>query len=97
MMQAFESGIQIDLPEYATFRKFDDHATHGIDWLKKVDFIVEEPRRYLFVEVKNFDNAAAPDERKTAGADEFRRGLIDQDLSGKFVDSYFYEKAMGRT
>ena len=96
MMQAFDSDIQIDLPEYATFRKFDDHATHGIGWLKKVDFIIEEPRRYIFVEVKNFDNPAAPEERKAAGADAFRRGSIDQDLSGKFVDSHFYEKAMGR-
>ena len=56
-MKTFEeSGIRLEFPDTAQVRKFDDPQTHGHvrrHTMKAVDFIVERPDEFLFIEVKN--------------------------------------------
>lgn len=78
-------------------RKFDDKATHKyIHVMKGVDFVVDEPNRLLFIEIKDPDNPNAMEN----GRDEFirnlRSGKINESLKYKYRDSFIYEWAAGR-
>ncbi len=88
--------IAIAVPPHANFRLFDDHGSHGINWLRKVDFVVEEPSRYLFIELKDYENPGSSPQTQSNDRQRFFKGAIDQELCEKFVDSYFYETAAGR-
>jgi hypothetical protein len=77
-------------------RKFDD-ANHGLSHcMKAVDFIVERPNCYLFIEFKDPQNpnAKAKDQKKFVN--RFKSGQLDEDLKLKFRDSFLYEWAEGR-
>ena len=52
-MTLSEGTIQITFNGATGGRKFDDGATHGLSHcMKAVDFIVELPERFLFVELR---------------------------------------------
>ena len=82
-MSAFtEGGIRIQFPDDLSVRKFDDPQTHRRSHMRAVDFIVDLPDRFLFIEVKE------PEDKSSL---KNMRGL-----SRKFRDSFLYEWAEGR-
>ena len=92
-MTAFtERGLEITFNNVLNVRKFEDH---GLTCMKSVDFLVELPDRYLFIEFKDPEDSV----EFPGGADpvqSFRRGELDQDLKYKYRDSFLYEWAAGR-
>ncbi len=88
-----EGGLQITFNNVLDVRKFEDH---GLTIMKAVDFLVELPDRYLFIEFKDpEDSGAFPVNADPVQA--FRRGELDQDLKYKYRDSFLYEWATGKT
>ena len=82
-MSAFmEGGIRIEFPDDLNVRKFDDPKTHGRPSMRAVDFIVELPEEFLFIEVKSPKNAETVEKMKG--------------WSGQFRDSLLYERAEDR-
>ena len=96
-MTLTEGTVQITFTGAIDGRKFDDRATHGLSHcMQAVDFIVELPERFLFVEIKD---PCAPQAPK-ANTDEFRKrfkqGQLDESIKCKYRDSWLYEWASGR-
>ena len=77
-----EGGIRIEFPDDLSVRKFDNPETHGRSHMRAVDFIVDLPDRFVFIEVK---------EPESKSSLKNLRGL-----SRKFRDSLLYEWADGR-
>ena len=91
-----EEDLQIDVKNATDAKKFDD-ASHGLSHcMKAVDFIVERPDRYLFIEFKDPQNPASAAQRQVDFQRNFLRGKLDQDLQYKYRDSFLYEWAEGR-
>ena len=95
-MTLTEGTLQITFNGAVRGRKFDDRATHGLSQMKAVDFIVEFPARYLFVEIKDPGAPQVPQDSATEFQRRFTRGKIDESLKYKFRDSFLYEWASGR-
>ncbi len=92
-----EKELQIELPDSASGRKFDDGAIHGLTHcMKAVDFIVELDDRILFIECKDPDNPKAPEKDRQAFLAELLSGKLDADLKTKYRDSFLYEWGCGR-
>ena len=86
-----EGGLEITFNNVLNARRFEDH---GFTQMKAVDFLVELPDRYLFIEFKDPEVSGA-----FPGSDpiqSFQRGELDQDLKYKYRDSFLYEWAAGR-
>ena len=84
-MNVFTEGdIRIEFPDGLRVRKFDDEKVHGRNdrGMKAVDFVVEFPDRYIFIEVKD---------PETLNALKNVKGLVR-----KFRDSFIYEWAEKR-
>jgi hypothetical protein len=64
--------------------------------MKAVDFIIEEPDRYLFIEVKDPQHPAGRDKDRKRFVDRFLRGGLDPDLIYKYRDTFLYEWSCGR-
>ena len=76
--------------------KFDDES-HGLSHcMKAVDFIVELPNRYIFLEFKDPQHPDAPQQNRDKFIHEFKGGELDEDLKYKYRDSFLYEWASGR-
>lgn len=76
-------------------RRFDD--TYGMSHcMKAVDFIVELPDHFIFIELKDFQHphAACSDVRKFIR--RLKHGTLTNDLKYKYRDSILYEWAAGR-
>ena len=87
-----EGGLEITFNNVLDARRFEDH---GLTIMKAVDFLVELPDRYLFIEFKDpEDTDAFPGNADPVQA--FQRGEFDQDLKYKYRDSFLYEWAAGR-
>ena len=87
-----EGGLEITFNNVLNVRRFEDH---GLTCMKAVDFLVELPDRYLFVELKNpEDGSEFPSD--VDPVQEFQTGQLDQDLKYKYRDSFLYEWASGR-
>jgi len=86
-----EGNLEFNFNHIVNARKFDD-SSHGLSHcMKAVDFIVELPDRYLFIEVKNPQDAGANE-----FIEELKSGEIDEILKYKYRDSFLYEWASGR-
>ena len=91
-----EEDLQIEVKDAISAKKFDD-ASHGLSHcMKAVDFIIERPDRYLFIEFKDPQNPASAAQRQGNFQRNFLRGKLDQDLQYKYRDSFLYEWAEGR-
>ncbi len=91
-----EGNLQITINNAIEARKFDD-ASHGLSHcMKAVDFVVELPDRYLFIEVKDPQIPQAPSEAGNQFVQRFQSGQIDEDFKYKYRDSFLYEWAAGR-
>ena len=89
-----EGNIRITINNAVGARKFDDPG-HGLSHcMKAVDFIVELPDRYLFIEFK--DPQAAPPTGLKEFVERLRREELDRELIYKYRDSFLYESASGR-
>lgn len=91
-----EGDLEISFPGAKNARNFDGQQ-HGLSHcMKAVDFVVEFPDRYLFVELKDPETPVALPDRSAKWIEDFRSGELDDDLVRKFRDSFIYEWAAGR-
>lgn len=92
-----EDDLQITFTNIVSVRKFDDGRSHRLSHcMKAVDFIVELPDRYLYIEFKDPQNPAGPDPQGGAYFKQFNSGQLDKSLRYKYRDSFLYEWAAGR-
>lgn len=91
-----EGNLQITVTDAVCARKFDDASHRLSHCMKAVDFIVELPDRYLFIEFKDPQDPTSPIEATDAYLKRFSDGQLDEDLIYKFRDSFLYEWASGR-
>ena len=91
-----EGNLEITINGKANARKFDD-ASHGLSHcMKSVDFIVELPDRYMFIEVKDPQAPQATGKARDKFFQKFQSGQIDEELKYKYRDSFLYEWASKR-
>ena len=89
-----EGNLQITFPRHVNVRHFDNPDSHGLSqYMKSVDFIVEENDRILFIEFKDPDDPRARAEAREKFVDNFRSGKLTEDLKYKYRDSFLYEWA----
>lgn len=92
-----EGNLQITFPRTVTVRCFDRPDSHGLtQYMKAVDFIVEDEERAQFIEFKDPDHPHAREEERERFIDRFRSGKLDEDLKYKYRDSLIYEWASGK-
>ena len=96
-MTVFTEGhLQIAIDNAISVRKFDD-SNHGLSHcMKAVDFVIELPERYLFVEFKDPDAPHIPPQDRTEFVESLSEGRRDEDFKYKYRDSFLYEWASGR-
>ena len=87
-----EGSLEITFNNVLNATKFEEH---GFTAMKVVDFLVELPDRYLFIEFKDPEQSG-PNSSVMDYADEFKSGELDQDLKYKFRDSFLHRWAEGR-
>ena len=91
-----ESNLQVTITGEVDAWKFDDES-HGLSHcMKAVDFIVELPDRYLFLEFKDPKHPSAQQQSKEKFIKEFKGGVLDEDLKYKYRDSLLYQWASAR-
>ena len=92
-----ERNLQVTVAGEVNAWKFDDEQTHRLSHcMKAVDFIVEFPDRYLFLEFKDPQHPDAAQADRNRFIREFLGGELDEDLKYKYRDSFMYEWAAGR-
>lgn len=95
-----EGGIRIEFPDDLSVRKFDDSESHGRlhRGMQAVDFIVDLPARFLFIEVKEPRELLEEDVagRDSNAEQEERKEMNLRGVVRKFRDSFVYEWAEGR-
>ena len=91
-----EGDLQMSIDDALNARKFDGES-HGLSHcMKAVDFVVDLPERYLFMEFKDPDNPGTRPENRREFIQEFQSGELDEELKYKYRDSFLYEWAAGR-
>ena len=91
-----EKDLEITISKASDARKFDEPGAPRPGQMKVVDFVVEYPDRYLYIEFKDPQH---PDSNLTNHDDlatYYQSEKIDEDLVYKFRDSFLYEWASGR-
>ena len=91
-----EGDLQITIRNADKARKFDEPTAHGVGFMKAVDFIVEFPDRYLYIEFKDPQDPGTPQAGLETFIEDFQNERIDTDLIYKYRDSFLYEWATGR-
>lgn len=96
MTDYFENDLRIHVPDKLPSECFDDER-HGLSYcLKAVDFIVETPSHFLFVEFKDPDHPSAQEKSKKEFMSKLQSGRLDLELSQKFRDTWLYKKSENR-
>ena len=96
MIVLTEGNLEISITDAVNARKFDDDS-HGLSHcMKAVDFIIELPDRYLFIEFKDPENPNIPDQYRASAVQNLRDSELDEELKYKFRDTFIYEWAAGR-
>ena len=91
-----ERNLQVTIHGDIDAWKFDGESHALSHCMKAVDFIVEFPDRYLFLEFKDPQHPGAPERNRDRFIREFQEGELDEDLKYKYRDSFLYEWASGR-
>jgi len=92
-----EGDLRIEIKGVVDAWKFDEPTSHGLSHcMKAVDFIVERPDCYLFIEFKDPQAPGAKGKRQKTFVQRFQSGNIDEDFKYKYRDSFLYEWASGR-
>ncbi len=89
-----EEDLFFDVSFALKSEKFDDKKLHGNkSSMKKVDFVIEDKERIIFLEVKD------PDIPTASNVAEFRKSLSNDnlihELSGKYRDSLLFQIQRG--
>ena len=96
MTTLMEGGLEISVSGTVSVRKFDDDS-HGLSHcMKAVDFIIEHPDRYIFVEFKDPDAADIPPQARAEFVESLEVGRRDDEFKYKYRDTFLYEWAAGR-
>ena len=96
MIIFMEGDLQITFYGALNARRFDG-SEHGLSHcMKAVDFVVELPDKYLFMELKDPQHPEGNQEDQERFMQDFRKGRLDGDLKYKYRDSFLYEWASGR-
>ena len=96
MIALTDGNLEISITDAVNARKFDDDS-HGLSHcMKAVDFIIELPDRYLFIEFKDPENPNIPDQYRASAVQNLRDSELDEELKYKFRDTFIYEWAAGR-
>lgn len=91
-----EGDLQIVIDDALNAWRFDGES-HGLSHcMKAVDFIVELPEMYLFMEFKDPEHPGTRPENRREFLREFESGEMDEELKYKYRDSFLYEWAAGR-
>lgn len=90
-----ENDLQFDFSRAVSAKRFDDE-NHGLSQcMKAVDFIIEEPDRIVFIEVKDPQHPHARPHNVSEFIDDLTsEKLVNEKLTPKYRDSYLYELAM---
>ena len=91
-----ERDLEISIDGASSARKFDEQATHRVGFMKAVDFVVEYPDRYLFIEFKDPQQPGSDLTGDQDLIDYYQSENIDDELIYKCRDSFLYEWAAGR-
>ena len=96
MIALTEGDLRVEFHNAVDVRKFDG-GDHGLTHcMKAVDFVVELPECYLFIEFKDPQNPQSRDRERNQFMDSFQSGNLDTELLYKYRDSFLYEWASGR-
>lgn len=84
-----EDDLIFDVSSAINAEKFDDNKLHGSNsTIKRVDFIIEHPKEFVFLEVKD------PDRPGASNPEQFKQDLLGgnliPDLAGKYRDTLFF-------
>jgi hypothetical protein len=92
-MKAFREGdLEIEFPDQAHHRRFDDPSTHKLTHcMKAVDCIFEWNGDTYFLEIKDPEHPKSQVDIKKYLSDS-----LDNDLKYKYRDSFLYEYASGK-
>ncbi|MBE9061811.1 hypothetical protein [cf. Phormidesmis sp. LEGE 11477] len=93
-MKLVERDLEFEFAGALNAFKFDDGRAQTTSSLQAVDFIVEYPHCYRFIEVKDPDEAGAANVK--AFADKLKSGRLIRSLAGKYRDSYFFRALAGK-
>ena len=91
-----EQDLEITISGASNARKFDEQSTHGVGFMKAVDFVVEYPDRYTYIEFKDPQHPESNLTSYEALTAYYQSENIDTELVYKFRDSLLYEWAAGR-
>lgn len=89
-----EDDLIFDVTSAVSAEKFDDNAIHGTkSTMKRVDFIIEEADRIIFLEVKDPDMPGTVNPEKLK--QDLQCGNLIPDLAGKYRDSLLFTRLRG--
>ncbi len=88
-----EGNLEFTSPANVMARKFDS-ASHGLSHcMKAVDFIIEEPHRTVYVEIKDPAHPKAKPKNREEFVSSYQSGRLNEQLKYKYRDSFLYEWA----
>ena len=91
-----ERDLQVIFNDVINAHRFDG-SYHGLSHcMAAIDFVVELPDRFWFIEFTDPDHPRAPMENRQSFMDAFTGTELDEELKRKFRDSFLYEWAAGR-
>lgn len=89
-----EEDLIFDVSSAVTSEKFDDNSIHGTkSTMKRVDFIVEEIERFIFLEVKDPDKTGATNPGKLKH--DLQGGNLIPELAAKYRDTLMFTGLRG--
>ena len=91
-----EGDLQISIDDSMDIRRFDG-PEHGLTHcMKAVDFVIEMPDRFLYIEFKDPDHPHVQDRNRQRFIRDFTGRVLVEELKQKYRDSFLYEWATGR-
>jgi hypothetical protein len=95
-MKFREGGLEFDFPSSSNPERLDASVS-GCEGMKSVDFMVEEKRRDLLIEIKDPSQSKAPETERKKFLEKIKgEGLINEELTPKARDSYTFLHLMQR-
>ena len=83
-----EGDLQLTVNNVQNARRFDDYV-HGVPPMKAVDFIIDLPDRYLYIEFKDPQHPNSRDENRREFIQDFHSGRLDEELKYKYRGSFY--------
>ena len=91
-----EEDLEISVNNAQGAWKFDRQSVPKPGQMKAVDFIVQYPDRYLYIEFKDPQDPKSRPSNLQDYIENFQKGRLDTDLIYKYRDTFMYEWASGR-